>query len=294
MIFFTEKKDSFDYDLQRTCPTCTTSFRGKYCSRCGEKIIEPNERSLQYFFKELLNAFTFLDGKFPRSFKLLARSPGELSSHIVKGIRQPFMKPVSLFFVANFLYFFLPSFEVFNTTFKSQMDSKPVGLVVHELVEKRVGDQSITIEKLEILYNQNSGDWAKLLLVIIVVLFSGMLTLVNFSRSRFYSDHLTLSFEFLSYTILFVALIFRGITAVFYFTGAWLSVNMQWLFQDERIFLLPTICVLLLYFLVRAQRTFYQNSWFISFTKSLVLLVGFAGVVVIYRFILFIVIFNSL
>ena len=294
MKLFTRKKDSFDYDLQRTCLNCTTSFQGKFCNRCGEKILEINERSLPYFFQELLNAFTFLDGKFPRSFTLLVRKPGELSSNIVKGIRQPFMKPVSLFFVANFLYFFFPSFEVFNTRFNAQLDSRPFGFVVQELVEKRIHDQSIAIENLEILYNQNSGDWAKLLLVIIVVLFSGMLTLVNFSRSRFYSDHLTLSFEFLSYTILIVALIFRGITAVFYFTGSWLSLNMQWLFEDERFFLLPSVCVLLLYFLVRAQRTFYQNSWFIASIKSAVLLVGFAVVVTIYRFILFIVTFSSL
>lgn len=294
MKLFKRREDTFDYNLERTCLTCGTSFQGKFCCRCGEKIVETKERSLRYFFQELLNAFTFLDGKFPRSFNLLVRKPGELSSNFVKGIRQPYMKPVSLFFVANFLYFFLPSFEVFNTTFYSQMDSKPLGSVVQELVEKRVQDQPIAIGNLEILYNQNSGDWAKLLLVIIVVLFSGILTLVNFSRSRFYSDHLALSFEFLSYTILFVALIFRAITAVLYITGTWLSINMRWLFDDETVFLLPTVCVLLLYFLVRAQRTFYQNSWFIALIKSVVLLGGFAAVIMIYRFILFLVTFNSI
>lgn len=294
MKLFTKKEDSFNYDLHRTCLTCGVSFQGKYCNRCGEKILETDERSLHYFFRELLNAFTFLDGKFPRSFKLLGSKPGELSANIVKGIRQPFMKPVSLFFVANFLYFFLPSFEVFNTTFQSQLESKPFGVTVESMVEERVNSQSMPVKNLEVLYNQNSGDWAKLLLVVIVILFSGILTLLNFSRSRFYSDHLTLSFEFLSYTILFIAIIFRGVTAALYFTGAWLGVNMRWLFDDERVFLLPTVSILMLYFLVRAQRTFYKNSWVMACTKSVALLVGFAGVIVIYRFILFLVTFSSL
>jgi hypothetical protein len=284
MKFLVRRKDVFDYDRERTCLTCSTTFRGKYCGKCGEKILEANERSLRYFFQELVNAFTFLDGKFPRSFMLLMRNPGELSRKIVMGIRQPFMKPVSLFFVANFLYFFLPSFEVFNTAFKSQLDFKPFGSLFRKLAEEKMIEQTITLESLEMLYNQNSGDWAKLLLVILVVLFSVLVATINFSRSRFYSDHLTLSFEFLSFTILFVALIFRALTGVAYYTGMWLGVNMRWLFEDERFFLLPTVSALLLYFLIRTQRTFYQNSWFVSVLKSVLLFAGFAGVVILYRF----------
>ena len=106
--FFKRKPETFDWEVTRICKVCSNTFKGCSCNICGEKVIEQNERSFLNFLDSLLNAFTFLDGKFIKSLKLLVIRPGQLSRNIADGLRVPYMKMVSLFFVANFFYFLFP------------------------------------------------------------------------------------------------------------------------------------------------------------------------------------------
>ncbi|HQQ98594.1 MAG TPA: DUF3667 domain-containing protein [Cyclobacteriaceae bacterium] len=121
MRFFKRRPDSFNYELERTCITCGTTFHGRYCNRCGEKVVEPYERSIVAFLDGLLNAFTFLEGKFFRSIKLLMTKPGQLSRNIADGNQVPYMRMLNLFFVANFFYFFFFVFDSYNSSLATQM-----------------------------------------------------------------------------------------------------------------------------------------------------------------------------
>lgn len=294
MNFLTKKRpDTFEYTIQRTCPTCKNIFQGKFCNRCGEKVFEPNERSIRHFFGDLLNAFTFLDGKFPRSVKSILVNPGDLSANVAMGVRIPFMKPVSLFFVANFVYFLFPFFEVFNTSFNSQLRYQPYSNLVERMVENKTAELGISIQDFEIRYNGKSSDWAKLLIVIIVFLFSLVVSLINFSRNHYFADHLTVSFEFMSYTILYATIALSYMLYLVIKVAGWVGYELQWIFEQEGRLLLPTIVVCLLYFLWRMQIRFYKNHWFKALLKSLVLFAGFATVLLSYRFILFFVTYWS-
>lgn len=294
MKLFSRKKDDFDYGLQRTCLTCNTSFQGKYCSRCGEKVVDQQDRSIKNFLSDLLNAFTFLDGKFPRSIKTILLQPGKLSEDVVHGIRVPYMKPVSLFFVGNFLYFLLPSPEVFNTRLSSQINSWPFQQIVQSIVQPKIDKLAISYQEFEVLYNAESSNWAKLLIVLIVIMFSGLTAMVNYSKSRFYADHITLAFELISFVLFYPVMLLFAFLYLLYFVGLQLGYDLSWLFTNDPLYLIIVFISWVFYFLFRAEIQFYKAQWVKALLKSLTLFVGLVGIVLVYRFVLFFVTYWSL
>ncbi|MBX2965510.1 MAG: DUF3667 domain-containing protein [Cyclobacteriaceae bacterium] len=286
-----KRTDVFDYGQQRTCPTCSNIFSGKFCNRCGEKVIDQRERSIRHFLAEIVNAFTFLDGKFPRSIKTVLVSPGKLSFDVVRGIKIPYMKPVSLFFVANFLYFLFPLFEAFNTSLNSQLKYQQYSEWVQQLVDRKIENRGITFSEFELRYNESSTSKAKLMLVVVVFLFSIVLSVINFSRNAYYADHLTVSFEFMAYTLLFTTISLSVLLVLVVRLGVIFETDLTWILYDEKLLLLPLIFVFTLYFLYRMQVKFYTSKWWIAAVKALLLFFGFTLVVTVYRFILFFVTF---
>ena len=101
-LIFKKTRDSFDYQVIRICKNCKSNFSGKFCNRCGELVVDVADRSLAKMAESLLSAFTFLEGKFWRSFKLLIVQPGKLSEQIRDGVQVPYMKLVGLFFQGFF------------------------------------------------------------------------------------------------------------------------------------------------------------------------------------------------
>ncbi len=292
--FFKRRPDSFDYSATHQCKNCGHAFAGRFCNKCGEKVVEPGERSVLYFLGSLLNAFTFLEGKFLNSVKLVIAKPGQLSKNMVDGIRVPYMRVVSLFFLANFFYFLFPIFEVFNTGFYSQYNHQPYSGLAKRLSDAKAVELGVTMGEFGNLFNAESESWAKLLLVIIVFIFSGALVLVNRKKASYYADHLTLSFEFMSFTVIFSTILLSFLIYFIIVLGQVFNVDLRWIVNQENLLLFPTVVVLTLYFLVRAQRTFYGNRWVAAILKSITLFGLFALIVQIYRFILFVVTIWSL
>ncbi|MBL7851394.1 MAG: DUF3667 domain-containing protein [Cyclobacteriaceae bacterium] len=286
-LLFTKRPDRFDYQASRTCRNCESVFQGKFCPRCGEKVVESYERSVRYFADDLLNALTSLDGKFITSLKMLLTNPGRMSADIVAGKRVPYMRMVSLFFVANFFYFLFPIFEAFNTSFNSQYSVQPYSSMIRPWVDARLAATGTSIEAYAETFNQQSSSNAKLLLVFIVFVFSWVLYLINWKRKEYYADHLTLSFEFMSFTIFFPTLLMSTLLLVALKLAALVGLDWSRLFYDEIIS--PVILLFILYFFVRAQVTFYGASWLKAGLRSLLMFLGFAATMVAFRFALFLV-----
>lgn len=204
------------------------------------------------------------------------------------------MKIVSLFFVANFFYFLFPIFESFNTSFYSQYRRQFYSTIAQRLVSSKLAEQSITLDELETAFNVQSSDYAKIFIIVIVFLFSLVLLAVNRKRDFFYSDHLTVAFEFMSFTLIFSTILFSAFIYSVVKIGNWLGSDFSWLFTNENVFILPVILVLSIYFLMSAQRNFYGDRWMIAALKSFLLFVGVALTLVFYRFLLFVITLWSL
>ena len=143
MSLLSSNADHFDYSLPRACKTCGNTFSGRYCNRCGEEIVERGDRSVAALLRNLPRGFNFLENKVLRTLKLMFTMPGQLSLNIMNGIRVPFVKPITIFFIANVLYFLFPVFNTYNSQLRTQMHFLPHSDFAAAMVEKKIADENM-------------------------------------------------------------------------------------------------------------------------------------------------------
>lgn len=263
------------------CRSCGNALSGKFCSQCGEKILEPKEKSFGDFLGSVLKATTSLDGKFLRTLKIMVARPGEVSYHYLNGKRVPFIKPMSMFFIANLLYFLFPLFNSLNSSLYVQMNLLPHSGVATYLVEKRIAAEKMDFDEFQIRYDQQSTNMAKMALVLLVIYFSLPLSLINFNRKMYYYDHLLVSLEACSLIILlnFVALLWLFRFAVY--LADRFGANIQFIMNDS-ILSVVSIGVLLYLFFQLERRAYTQSPWW-AIGKAGLLIGCFYLVLQVYR-----------
>jgi hypothetical protein len=280
--FFKKKQDTFDFEVTRICKVCSNTFHGRYCNVCGEKVSEPYERSFLNFLDSLLNAFTFLDGKFIKSLTLLITRPGQLSRNIADGLRVPYMKMVSLFFVANFFYFLFPVFDTYNSSLNTQLNYLGQHSVrAKEIVISHIKANSITIEDFQRSYHEKSTNLSKLLIVFLVLMLSGILMIVNYSRTTYFFDHLLFALEVYSFQLL-INLVLLANGFVFLIKGA-THFGLDWsVILSDKVFSTIgqiTIC----FFIFCGQMIFYRQKWYWSILRSIIIYYLIFETVFVYR-----------
>jgi hypothetical protein len=283
---FKVKAESVDYTQSHTCKVCSHIFTGLFCNACGEKIPLPDEKSFKYFAESILNGFTFFEGKFFSTIKLLLQSPGSLSHNISEGICVPYMKLVSLFFLANFLYFLFPVFDTFNSSLYTQLTSlgnhsELATSIVKQYTEKN----SMSMEDFQNLYQNQSTNLSKLLIVVLVLLLSGILFFINYNKQKFYFDHLLFSLEIYAFHLLFNLLaLAHFFVFVIWFARQW-GLNWGILLSDSVFSFLTQFT--LLYFIVRGLHTGFQNKWYWAIPKAVVIYYLIIQSIHVYRISLF-------
>ncbi|MBI3218074.1 MAG: DUF3667 domain-containing protein [Bacteroidetes bacterium] len=284
--FFTKKEDHFDYELLRKCKVCEHEFKGRFCNVCGEKVIGPYERSLREFLDSLLNAFTFLDGKFWRSFKLLVLKPGQLSRNIADGKRAPYMKMISLFFVANFFYFLFPVFDSYNSSLYTQLNSLGThSIQAKAIVKERVEKDKIEIRDFQRDYQNQSTNLSKLFIVALVVALTIFLTVINYSKQNYFFDHLLVALEFYSFQLIMNLVIIANLFLWIIKIGKGYDWDLGFLLTDKFFTILTSLT--LIYFLFRQQITFYHQKWYWAIPRAVLLLFLIGQSVHHYRMMLF-------
>ncbi len=273
--------------ISHECRSCGGTFFGTFCNQCGEKIPEPGEKSIRSFLAGLMNAITSLDGKFLRTLKIMLKKPGEVSYHYMNGKRVPFYKPMSMFFIANLIYFLFPLYNSLNSSLYVQMNMLPHSKFATELVQQRIAVDKIDFDTFQIQYNQQSTSMAKMVLVLLVIYFSIPLTLVNYTRRMFYSDHLLVSLEACSIIILvnFVVLMWV-FQFVIYLIGLWGN-NIQHLLNDKYTMWISMSVLFYLFF--QLERRAYAQPIRRALAKAGLLIFGFFAVLQMYRASLFFV-----
>jgi hypothetical protein len=294
MKFLKRREDTFDYDLERTCASCGSIFHGRYCYRCGEKVIEPHERSVIAFLDGLLNAFTFLEGRFIRSIKLLLTHPGQLSRNISQGNQVPYMRMLNLFFVANFFYFFFFVFDSYNSSLDTQM--KYFGShseQVRKLVDTRVSTEGLDLTAFKKSYEANTINLSKLLLITLVIMLTGLFALLNFSRKKQFADYLLVSLEYYTFQLLFVLVILAN-TIFHLICWVYKAIGYNWsILLSDDVFSLFGMA-LTIWFLYKVERNFFQQKWYWALGKAITLHFLIGQTIYLYRISLFYVTFYTM
>ncbi len=222
-------------------------------------------------------AVTFADSKFFKSLWLVMSNPGFLSKEFTEGRTTKYLRPLSIFFVLNLVYFLFPLIQLFSASLKTQLNT-PYKKFAQQLVAHRAVDLNVSFQSFEILYNQKSNGLAKLMVIVFAILASLPLNLFYRKRNRFFTDHVDLMVELACFN-LFVNAILMTLAAKFLGLGKF--IDDDWLMIS---FIITNV-----YFLMRASYTFYKERGIKLVLKSLVMIAILKLALEAYRFILFLV-----
>ncbi len=222
-------------------------------------------------------AVTFADSKFFKSLWLVMENPGFLSKEFTEGRTTKYLRPLSIFFVLNLVYFLFPLIQLFSASLKTQLNT-PYKKFAQQLVAHRAVDLNVSFQSFEVLYNQKSNGLAKLMVIVFAILASLPLNLFYAKRNRFFTDHVDLMVELACFN-LFVNALLMTLAAQFLGLGKFLD--------DD--WLMISFITTNVYFLMRASYTFYKERGIKLVLKSLIMIAILKLALEGYRFILFLV-----
>ena len=186
------------------CPNCGAGLTGRYCADCGQKRIEPDERKLSWFFKQLVEALTMVDERFLGSFTRLLFRPGRLEQDWFAGRRRRHLAPLTLFLIANLVYFLYPPLTDFNLPLQDQVHMQPWSATARTLVEQRIDERGIGFDDYAAVYDARVTDVAKLMIILQVPILAFVLWLTHFRRQPYFVDHLAVGLTFHAFLLLIV------------------------------------------------------------------------------------------
>lgn len=261
---------------EHICKNCGNRFTGLYCNLCGEKVLGTEDRSFRMFLNNIFLAITLADSRFVKGLWLMVSKPGYLSREFAEGRKVKYIKPLSVFFLLNLIYFLFPVIQLFNASLRTQINSFQGKLTVQTVATKMTQLGFHDVSSFSILYNQKTAGFAKMLVILFVVVASLPLNLIYRSRSRYFTDHVGLSIELVCFNLLINALFLT------------LLVNLSGLGAHLDEFILTAIFISTnIYFFIRSGRIFYEEKGIRLIMKSLIMIGVLKISLEIYRAILF-------
>ncbi|KAB2913878.1 MAG: DUF3667 domain-containing protein [Bacteroidetes bacterium] len=91
---------------EKVCLNCNASLFGRFCQECGQENIE-QKIPIGTALLEFLNAFTFYDSKFFKTFIPLIIKPGFLVNEHNSGKRTQYLTPAKTYFFLSFIFFLI-------------------------------------------------------------------------------------------------------------------------------------------------------------------------------------------
>jgi hypothetical protein len=269
------------------CKSCGQSLSGRYCSFCGEKVLQQKDRTISHLIGDFINALTFADSKLWKTIRLITLRPGAFSLNYIEGIRVHYMRPIALFFAANLLYFLFPFFQTFTTSLNTHITSNsfPHRAIAEQMVDQRLQKRGITFEQYNVIFEPKTYELSKLLLISLVLIISVFYSLIHWHPNRLFIDHLILSIELMIFILLYPTLLFSFVILGIDLLG--------WTIPYREQILTAVVLLCIFYFVFKAEQHFYHHKLSKSLILSLLMLIFISLSIFIYRGILFFVTFWS-
>lgn len=273
--------------MPENCKNCGAQLTGRFCASCGEKTIEPPDLKVSSLFFQFFSELTSLDSKLLRSVKSVLVQPGSYTRSWTQGPRKRVMKPLALFLLFNFIYFFAPLNDTFKTTLVAQYEMMPYSSHVKSRVAAKLQEKQITFKEYEAVYNPKTESAAKSMLLLFAVLMTPWIyiTLRGGEFKLFHAG--VLSLEYMVFHIIFNNLIVAGTLVGLISISENIRVMLRPVMND--IFFTITAVLAVLWFFARSARHLRARSYLSSLGSAGIILFGIAVSLYLYRFILFIV-----
>lgn len=275
------------------CASCKSYYQGNYCNKCGEKRVLKKERTLVYFLGQLLNAITFSDSKMLKSFGLLLIKPGFLSKEYILGRRNLYTKPLPLFLIINLLYFFFQPVDTFYSGYYSQTEHQNYSNYAKKIADSKMKTLNLSKVQFANRYNKAAMDYSKTLIILLVFLFSIPLSIVFWKREGLYFNHIIFSLGYISFILLGPILLLSIIVKILQFI---LKNYFEIIFQPNinGLAFSSLIASFLLLYLIKGLYRFYEQKYIWIIPKALFLLASTIAVIIGYRFLMFLIIIQSI
>jgi hypothetical protein len=92
-------------ETSAVCASCGHPLAGEYCSRCGERALDPRKQTLRYFLAHtVVHELLSFDAKIWRTLRMLVFRPGFLALEYAAGRRRAYVNPVRVLLVAIIVY----------------------------------------------------------------------------------------------------------------------------------------------------------------------------------------------
>lgn len=271
---------------QNTCASCGAALHGKFCSQCGEKKLNEKDKSVAHFFEEFIHILTHADSKFLKSLKYLITKPGFLTAEHLAGRRKMYTSPLSLFFIGNLIYLLIMPIDALNSNYISQTKGQPYSASIVKKVEKKMAVKKWDEEKMMEMYNNKTSKVSKMMLFVLIFIFSAPLSVLLYKRGRYYFDHVVFATEYVNFLVFIVLLIapyllwlvLLILVNIFKFKPSLNIISWE--------VMTPVLAAIGLY-LITAIRRVYKNSWLYSIIAGILMLAFSILGIVLYRYILF-------
>ncbi|MBX2947000.1 MAG: DUF3667 domain-containing protein [Cyclobacteriaceae bacterium] len=211
--------------------------------------------------------------------------PGYVSAQVIEGIRVPYVKPISMFFVVNLVYFLVAGSDTYNTKFDSQMHQMPYSKMVRVMVEQKIAKENISLDTLRVQYEQQSTSLAKLMLILFVVLTGVFISLLNARKKLYFYDHLTVSLEFNTMFIFIGNILLHWFMFLAAKIMSVMGISLEGYLTDPMYTSIAVIIAVTILFFM--QRRVYHDSKVLSLVKAFGFIPCLAVSMIAYRAILF-------
>lgn len=266
-----------------TCPTCRSAVDGRFCGRCGERMLTERDRSLAAFLGEAFATLTTLDNRFWRTLRGIPR-PGFLTREYLAGRRGRYLGPLHLFLVFSVVFFLVsPWLGLSTTRLEAFADSPVIGAVAAPMVDVELVRRGIEVETFATDFARVKNTQERFMVLIAIPLFAVVLKLLYWRRS--YVEHLAFATYTLgSLLLLLVAYLFVFTFGVFA-VRSWLGLPPAWRLSGLHVPLLFGMPILGFAFV--ALRRVYGGALPVVAAKALLASVGLWASMMLYEYMLF-------
>jgi hypothetical protein len=271
---------------QNQCASCGAALQGKFCSECGEKKLNEKDKSVMHFFEEFIHILTHADSKFLKSLKYLITKPGFLTSEHLAGRRKKYTSPLSLFFIGNLLYLLIMPVDALNSKYVSQTTGQPYSAMAVKKVEAKMASKHWDQKTMEDMYNHETSKVSKMMLFVLIFIFSVPLSILLFKPGRYYFDHVVFATEFVNFLVFVILLIAPYLLWLVFIILIKVFKLRPEIDVNSGSVMIPVFSAIGIY-LIAAIRRVYQTSWIYSIVAGILMLASTIAATILYRYILF-------
>ena len=253
----------------KPCTNCGADAADIYCARCGERQPSHHDLGVAHFAHEVFHEIAHVDSKLFTTLRDLITKPGFLTEEYFAGRKSRYIPALRLFLVLFALQFL--AFTAYSPaalyTVKSMKKFDRLG-ALHKLLDKKAKRIHVTADELEQRLDER---WHKNYSLLQLANIAGLaLVLKALYYKRYLAEHLVFAAHYLAFSYI-VSLVF--VWPIYAVAGIQPGLT-------QKVTTAATIGIALIY-LFLAQRRFYSDSPGATAFKTVLLMGGRVGIMVL-------------